>query len=188
MKGTPQILSSYTTASDDDALAVVNSRGPVSFIGDLMRRMLQQWEAPTTCIYLPASRRIIGSAEPVTAAAILAAWNADSGLRLIVQPRAGQRGQVLYWELVSDTMGDTALAEMLTNAFQRRTFYGIVNSAVAYAEPAFWVPMILVDQVNGVVGIASPAGEAETLVDALSPSGETVGLRFEAVKTKLIFE
>jgi hypothetical protein len=188
MRGQPETVSALTTASTDDVLAVLFVEADSANVGEIMRRMLSCFTGPAVAVFDPVARRIIGTDDETTAAAILAVWNADAqwnpGSRFT--PRAGEFGVLMKWQAVND---DTLnLGPLLGNEIQRRSFYGVVNSGLGVwgnSTPAQNEPCCLVDQ--SAAEIAFKFADLSALY-AIQPDGNTVTVQFAQPRTKNAFE
>jgi hypothetical protein len=187
--GLPQIVSALTTAGDDDVLAVLNVRARVCTVGDLVHRALLQLENAVFVLWLPATKRFFVSTDGTDSAALASAWSADLGNKLIVKPRIDQVGVNLLWQEVSDTLS-TGLSDLLCNDFQKRTCWGLINTGVEY----YWSNNgqtdlgFAIDQIAGEVAFGALTGEGESAMETFTATGQTICLKLEPTKSKLIFE
>lgn len=185
MRGQPQTVSALTTASTDDVLAVLYVEADPANVGEIMRRMLARFASEAVLLFDPNSKRIIGTTDAATAQALRDLWTANAFGETRVQPRSGQAGVLMLYEATDDglNIGDT-----LANAIQRRTFYGLVNTALGLWEhqsPAQPPPAVLVDQPNAQIAFAFADLSG---LDAIPPGGQTVCVQFAPNPAKHIFE
>ena len=179
MTGTPQIVTALTTASPDDGLAVKDVRPKQVNVGELFRRSLLHFELPVAALWVPSLLRFFVSTDATDSAALLAAWSADQGGQCVLRPRAGQTSRNMLWEVVSNTL-DVVLEGLLANDYQKRTAWGLLQAGMSHYETtAYWTTAAMLDQVNGVVGLAHMTGEAATALATFTPAGQTVCLEME---------
>ena len=188
MTGVPQVVSAQTSAPPDDSAAVRDVRPKAVNVGSLFERSLLYFESPVTALWVPSLCRFYASTDGTDSAALLWAWNADTGGKIILQPRAGQSGQLLLWEEVSNSL-DSALTGLLTNDYQKRSAWSTLQAGMSQYEPtAAWVCAAMLDQVNGRVGLSLLTGGCAAAMSMFVPTGQTVCLEMEQHGIKPIFE
>lgn len=182
MRGTPQPLPN-ATASTNDVLAVLASSIEPCAVGEILRRALHRLPGPV--VFLASGPVMLASDDAITAAALADLWNDAEAGELVLTPRPGQVGKSLLWEAITDDFGNPMLADKLANAYQKRTAWGVVNSALW--EYRFTVPpAVMVDQRDATVRF-----KGADLADAMrgfAPSGPCIGVEFWTPPPKLIFE
>lgn len=185
MKGIPQIVNARTTASADDALAVLLAKVDKVAVGDMMHRMVKQFPQPVLAVFCVASRQIICTTHPDTAALIRSAWASDHGEELVVRPASNVPQLLTPWTLVSDTLADNALSSKLTNSFQKRSLYGLINTVgFDRIKAQLTEPCVLTDQQNGVVKFKRSDGSLAGALAAITLVGDSICVELSPKKTK----
>lgn len=189
MIGYPSIVDGFTTASNSDLLAVLNSRPDPVNVGQLMYRVLKQFEPPVVQVWDHIADRLYASADGVVAQDMEAAFLTDTGPVLQLRPRSGQGGVNLLYEVVSDTVGDAALVELLTNDHQRRSFFGLINTAQGFrAKNVNSIFNVMVSQRSATITFNLPVGEGMMAIQNLTPAGQTLCISVSWETARLIFE
>ena len=187
--GLPRLFEAFTTASTPDVLAVLNSRPESVNVGKLMQRVLAQFADACVVIWFHAQKRLYASSDGVTAQDMETAFMSDTGPTLRLQPRAGQYGVNMLYEATEDSLFDVGLTDLLGNSYQKRSFWGLVNSGLAFRQEE-QAPMtnVMVSQRSVSIVFQQPVGQGYTAVNALTPAGNSLAVELVQPATRLIWE
>jgi hypothetical protein len=171
----PTPVAEFTSGTADDLFAVLYVSPAKADIGEVMRRMLMHFTDAAIIVWDPATKRLLGTTDQTLQTSILAAWAEDQwGGNLVIEPKTGETGAVTRWQLVSDSLGRSDVTDRAANDYNRRTFYATVNMVLNDLAAVSVDPMVLVDQVNGVMHFKSSDASFSPALWALTMTGQTV--------------
>jgi hypothetical protein len=176
MTGQPKVVSSLTTASTDDVLAVTLSP-KLGSVGDVMARMLAAFSEPALLYYNAALNTVVGTTDAATIALIQTMFDGDTGTTLTLTP-LDTYGVRRRFQVVENSLGDDAFAATLANDKQKRNLGGLVNLAANLKFQARQQGLdVLVSQFNSHVIFKQSDGTTAAALPSFPPSGQTVGIQ-----------
>lgn len=180
LSGVPRIIAGNTTASADDALAVIAPRDNRN-AGELVNDILRTRGEALLVVVDPIALKVYATSHTPTKAAYIAAI--DAGAELVVRPTEAKF--MCKWETVSDSGYGSDGAFL--HEFNRRTVVQVVNYYIRDGQNQF----ALVNQDTGELSVRIPANAAASsaTLEGVAGGGFSVCYQLQVKDTnRLTFE